>query len=297
MTNKLNTDQAFIQTKRLEKLQHIDSAQRSETDGPSQWRTSRYTLIYIRKLRTSYFVAMLFIILFSTAADILTNTDYKWLVLGKPLFATMQWQKQSPKPLYNGPSTDFPLSICVFYCTILVYFFWHISLLHFSHVAPFLVLLHVALTSCCTFFVLDSFRVALFPCCNFHIALFSSFTFLCCTLFVLHFSVLQFFHVALFLSSTFSELYSFRVALFSCSTFFHVALFSCRTFFRVALLSCCTFCALFSCCTFFHVVNFLSCTFFVLNRFHVAPFCVLHSFHVAPFLVLPHVAFCSCCTF
>ena len=36
MTNKLNTDQAFIQTKRLEKLQHIDSAQRSETEGPSQ---------------------------------------------------------------------------------------------------------------------------------------------------------------------------------------------------------------------------------------------------------------------
>ena len=207
----------------------------------------------------------------------------------------MQWQKQSPKPLYNGPSTDFPLSICVFYCTILVYFFWHISLLHFSHVAPFLVLLHVALTSCCTFFVLDSFRVALFPCCNFHIALFSSFTFLCCTLFVLHFSVLQFFHVALFLSSTFSELYSFRVALFSCSTFFHVALFSCRTFFRVALLSCCTFCALFSCCTFFHVVNFLSCTFFVLNRFHVAPFVcctpfMLHLFSCCLTLLSVHAA-------
>ena len=77
MINKLNTDQAFIQIKRLEKLQHIDSAQRSETDGPSEWRTSRYTWIYIKKLRTSYLLAMLFIILFSIAADILTNTDNK----------------------------------------------------------------------------------------------------------------------------------------------------------------------------------------------------------------------------
>ena len=36
MINKVNTEQAFIQIKRLEKLQHTDSAQRSETDGPSQ---------------------------------------------------------------------------------------------------------------------------------------------------------------------------------------------------------------------------------------------------------------------
>ena len=77
MINKLNTDQAFIQIKRLEKLQHIDSAQRSETDGPSEWRTSRYTWIYIEKLRISYLLAMLFIILFSIAADILTNTGNK----------------------------------------------------------------------------------------------------------------------------------------------------------------------------------------------------------------------------
>ena len=34
MTNKLNTDQALIQIKRLEKVQHIDSAQPSQTDGP-----------------------------------------------------------------------------------------------------------------------------------------------------------------------------------------------------------------------------------------------------------------------
>ena len=32
--NKLNADQALIQIKRLEKVQHIDSAQRLQTDGP-----------------------------------------------------------------------------------------------------------------------------------------------------------------------------------------------------------------------------------------------------------------------
>ena len=32
MINKLNTDQALIQIKRLEKVQHIDSAQRSQTE-------------------------------------------------------------------------------------------------------------------------------------------------------------------------------------------------------------------------------------------------------------------------
>ena len=32
MINKLNTDQALIQIKRLEKVQHIDSAQRSQIE-------------------------------------------------------------------------------------------------------------------------------------------------------------------------------------------------------------------------------------------------------------------------
>ena len=40
MINKLNADQALIQIKRLEKVQHIDSAQRSQPHGPSHWRTS-----------------------------------------------------------------------------------------------------------------------------------------------------------------------------------------------------------------------------------------------------------------
>ena len=43
--NKLNTDQALIQIKRLEKVEHIDSAQCSQTDGPSHWRAGRYTLV------------------------------------------------------------------------------------------------------------------------------------------------------------------------------------------------------------------------------------------------------------
>ena len=34
--NKLKSDQTLIQIKRLEKVQHIDSAQRSQTDSPSQ---------------------------------------------------------------------------------------------------------------------------------------------------------------------------------------------------------------------------------------------------------------------
>ena len=41
MINKLNADQALIQIRRLEKVQHIDNAQRSQTDG----RTVRYTLV------------------------------------------------------------------------------------------------------------------------------------------------------------------------------------------------------------------------------------------------------------
>ena len=45
MINKLNADQALIKIRRLEKVQHIDSAQRSQADGPSHGRTDRYTLV------------------------------------------------------------------------------------------------------------------------------------------------------------------------------------------------------------------------------------------------------------
>ena len=43
--NKLNADQALIQIKRLEKVQHINSAQSSQTDGLSHGRTGCYTLV------------------------------------------------------------------------------------------------------------------------------------------------------------------------------------------------------------------------------------------------------------
>ena len=35
MINKLNTDQGLIQIKRLKKVQHINSAQRLQRNGPS----------------------------------------------------------------------------------------------------------------------------------------------------------------------------------------------------------------------------------------------------------------------
>ena len=46
MINKPNVDQALIQIRRLEKVQHIDSAQRSQTDGLSHGRTCRYSLVF-----------------------------------------------------------------------------------------------------------------------------------------------------------------------------------------------------------------------------------------------------------
>ena len=100
-----------------------------------------------------------------------------------------------------------------------------------------------------TFFVLYTFRVALFSCCTFfHSAYgFTHFValYLCFTLFKLHFFVL----------------YNFRVALFPCCSFFILHFFRIGFFFvlhsfRIALFSCCT-------------------------RFYVVPF--VHSFHVAPF--------------
>ena len=45
MINKLNADQALIQIKRLEKVQHIDSAKRLQMVGPPHGRTGRYTLV------------------------------------------------------------------------------------------------------------------------------------------------------------------------------------------------------------------------------------------------------------
>ena len=110
---------------------------------------------------------------------------------------------------------------CNFFVLHLVHLY-PFCVFHSSQVASFLVLLYVALTSCCTFFVLHFFRNALF----------SIFTFF----------VLYTFNVALF-----------RVALFSIFTIFE---YHFCTFFRVTLFWCCTFCTLFSCCTFFVLYRF-----------------------------------------
>ena len=45
MINKLNADQALIHIRRLKKVQYIDSAQRSQMDGPSHGRLGHYTLV------------------------------------------------------------------------------------------------------------------------------------------------------------------------------------------------------------------------------------------------------------
>ena len=45
MINKLNADQALIHIRRLTKVQYIDSAQRSQMDGPSHGRLGHYTLV------------------------------------------------------------------------------------------------------------------------------------------------------------------------------------------------------------------------------------------------------------
>ena len=104
------------------------------------------------------------------------------------------------------------------------------------------------LFSCCTFFMLHSSNVALFP-------------------YRTHFSFHYFFHFPFF----------HRAALFPCFTFFvlhsfHVALFSFYTLFtllfsRAALFSCCSFSVLH----YFHAV-FLCCTLLMLHFLHIALF-------------------------
>ena len=142
-------------------------------------------------------------------------------------------------------------------------------------------LLHVALASSRTFFVLHS--VALFLCCTFFIlhffhfslflrcALFMSHIFSCCTVFMLYLLctlfMLHFFRVVHYSCCTFSMLHSFHVELFSFTFFvlyrFHVKLFC------VALLSYCTFSRVASCCTLF-MLHFLGsqASNFIKRRLH-----------------------------
>ena len=111
-------------------------------------------------------------------------------------------------PVYNGPSTDGPLSVYAPYCTILKHFF-RISLWQF-------IFFHVALFSCRTFFILHHFHVSLicvdiFPCCTF----FRLALFLCIALF--HGALLQ---VAMFSFCILLLLDSSHIAIFSYCTFF-----------------------------------------------------------------------------
>ena len=205
--------------------------------------------------------------------------------------------------------------------------FLHISLLHSFHVAPFLVLFHVALASFRTFFVLHSFRVWLYLCCTFSygslfkLHFFRAAPFLCAALilhlflrcFMLHslhvgLFYVALFRVALFLYCTLFKFHFYCVVHLSCCTFpcctflilhyFWVVIFSCCThfvlhFFRVALFSCCAlFMSLhFSCCAVF--VLYLLCTHFMSYFFRVAHFSC-KSFSVLNFF---HVELFSCCTF
>ena len=120
------------------------------------------------------------------------------------------------------------LFLCTFFCI------FH-SYILFFHVAHFLVLLYVTLASCrtflcCTHFVFNFIRVELF-----HIALFSSCTFLCCILFMLC------------LSSCCFMLHFFRFALFFILHYFQVSLFLCCTFFvlHFSVLDFFSFCTIF----------------------------------------------------
>ena len=112
------------------------------------------------------------------------------------------------RPVYNGPVTDSPLSVCALKCIILVYLF-RISLWHF-------IFFRVALFSCCTLFIFH----------HLHIAFFYVEIFACCTFFrVILFLWMVLFHVALlhvvmFSFCIFLLLHSSHVAIFSCCTLF-----------------------------------------------------------------------------
>ena len=121
---------------------------------------------------------------------------------------------------------------------------------------------HYILCLCCTFCVLHSFHILLFP----------MYTFSCCTLFMLNF-----FYTTLFSCWNFFTLHSFYVALFLFFVLhsFCVALPSCYIlfmflFFRVAHFSCCTFFLLEP----FDVTLSLCCSFPVLHYFYDTLLCV-----------------------
>ena len=108
-------------------------------------------------------------------------------------------------PVYNGPSSDGPLSVRALWCTILVHFF-RISLWQF-------IFFHVALFS---YSIIHTFL-----CKNLFMVHFFSMLHSFCVLhnFMLHFHTLQFFRFVFFSFFTFCMLQFFPVTLFPCCTF------------------------------------------------------------------------------
>ena len=210
-------------------------------------------------------------------------------------------------------------------CTnsMLHFFSWYtLFKLHFFRVWFVVVLLHVALCSCYTFFLLNSFQVALFLCCTFlyflHVAPFFVLLhvelFLCCSFFVLPSFHFAFFHVEVFSRWTLFMLLFFRVAHFlGCTFSVRVTLFSSCTLFMLHLFPYCILFILnvFLWCTvaiflyFFRVVS--CCTFFVLRYLNVTVHssCTIlkfYFFHTVDFsswtfFVVHFFALFSCCTF
>lgn len=156
--------------------------------------------------------------------------------------------------IYVEPFLCCPLfMLYYFHATFFVLHSLHVGLCFFLHI-----FFHIALFSCCSFFVLPLLHTALFSC-----SIFSH-----CFSFVFHcFHVAHFlFLITLYSYCTFSMLHFNHIALFSCC-------FVCIALFHAGRLSCCTFSVLHS----FLIAVFLCCTLFRMHSF------MLHNFHVALF--------------
>ena len=194
-----------------------------------------------------------------------------------------------------------PFCVALFsWCTLLT--------LHVYRILFFLVLLHVALCSCCCFLLLHSIQVTLFLFCtffilySFHVPPFSVFYFFNVTpSFVLHS-----FCVALFSSYTFFMLHFFSVAQYSSCTLFmlhlflHCILFIFNLFCDAMQQFICILCfSCFLCCLFF-VLGYLtvavlsSCTIFM---FYFFSYCSLKFYPKLFYGVLMSHLFLCCTAF
>ena len=119
-----------------------------------------------------------------------------FIIMFTIMFVLVMFVNKIEIPVYKGPSTDSPLSVCA-QCVYMLLF------------------LHVALVSCCTFCILHHFNVALFC-----VVIFSCCNFLCVTLFIY-----------CTISCCPRKLQCFRFAFFSCYALRMLKLFSCSTLF------------------------------------------------------------------